>query len=452
METLHSQASNLAGAAGGTALRTTPQGFPLETDEGTGAWQRLVLATFQDPGQAAMRSVAFRNVSETLRAAFQGNQTFLVISCNQPDAEGRPVLGTFENELNIAGWPFVLNVPRQTQRGNYANVMIFKFCNDATLLDCVSNVSRWAGAENFNSIEDDGLADLSTWLSAYVQDGIARPETADNYYANFKDKVTNPAWTGILVVKPDIRLDAFPADVQGLFSGMDLRRFHAHHVGIDVAPVQTGSDAKCFDLGESSTYGLVDYFDAPSSEANGGEPRADAPPAELSVLSLRALFENTRLTDFQSQVQLRVNEILGVKVSTAVENLLMLQGHWAVHDGAPAYVFNTDGGTRLTLQDDTLRSLEIAGASLHTVTTHQEGNTLTVQARVSSQGNLQWVPRSRPDLLSTDEEKEADGSSVESLALPEVSLLLDFDIDLPTRVVTRRAWTSYPVWHELGLL
>lgn len=448
-------------SAGSIVKTTTPQGFYAEVETVAHSWQKLLLAmNFTEPGLSDTISLEFMSLGETLRSAFQTNQQFLVISCNPNDSEGKPVLGVFDHEMHIEGWPFLLNVPRQTQPGDYANVLIFKFCH-GSLLDRVQNTRLWTNSADFNRTDNDGLADLSAWLTAYVLDGVARSTKGDPNFLNFATKVSDPNWNGILALKTDISLEAFPDSLKGLIAGIDLTRFNAHHFGINanyVAP--DAATGELTPLPNSSLFGLIDYIDQLFEIYQDNMDlykttvdRSDLDPFYFTVLTLKVLFENSKIESFQSYILFGMNNLFGNALHLiGNENLLILSGHLEDHDGVPSYSFTESGDNKLTLVNSILYGVEILRASFATVNAGT-GNDMAVQTRFSFWGYMNFAKLDGIDLFSFGSEPVIDPNtgqlvpgfnSQEGLCFSNLGVTMDFDVDVKDDTVANKVFTFDP--------
>src|SRR5690606_20225651 len=98
---------------------TTPQGLLATVPQFGLDWQSVLLAKSQSKGMDYNLEFA-DGVTKELRDALQSNQLFMVAT------EAAP-LGTFLNKITIADWPFTINVGKGSDKGNFGNIVIFKF-------------------------------------------------------------------------------------------------------------------------------------------------------------------------------------------------------------------------------------------------------------------------------------------------------------------------------------
>lgn len=385
---------------------TTPDGLYAEVSENTGAWTRLVLAINDD---AKTKGLEFENLSPLLKSVFQAGEQFLVISINKPagDSQQSP-LGTFHNQVCIEGWPFTLNVATANQHANYSNVLIFKFCQ-GTVADRVKNPKLWTNQEAFNETADVGLLTLASWLSDYVQRGIdAAEQVGDPNYATFSRIVQDPSWNGILALRTDIDPKGFPPDLQGVLGGIDLSRFKAHHFGINVNRIATHPDGTLAAPATSSLFGLIDYIDRefePFKEDADAYKRSVVVRRDVDcafkVLTLKVLFENSKIKSFRSLIELTINTLFGERVTSPTnDNLLILTGSYEDHNGSPSYTFNRMGENTLLLANKVLTRVSVQKAIFSTVNQGAGIQTGRIESRFGLWGTMRFAELPGLDLFS----------------------------------------------------
>ena len=418
---------------------TSPQGFYTEIDQTTGIWTLLQLASNQflenDGQMSPIYRMAFKNLPVTLQTAFQSNQLFLVISYN-PLKDGVPVLGDFENEMYIEGWPFILRVPEKNTFGQYNNVIIFKF-RSGTLLDNVQNPQLWTMPEEFNNTADNGIPNIGMWLQQYVQDGIDQYlVNHDEDYYKFYSIATDPMWQGVISLGVDIDLQEFPADLQGLLAGIDLARFKAHHFGIDMNVVKNDAGVLSM-LPNSSLFGLIDYKDAlfASMGSNVTTYEQQVPINQsvdytFVVLLLKIAFTNSKIRNFNSYIALTANRLFGDVVNSSNrQNLLVLQGAYENHDGIPSYTFNAGGDHLLYMDSNIVQDVEILKSSFSTSSPQQGGQ--NVSAVFSFWGFLNFFELQGFDLFSFGNETGSTPNNY-GISFSNMYLHLSFPLDSPT--------------------
>lgn len=445
---------------------TTPQGLlvqmeksPLKPD----SWKVLLLAknkvkreiegVFKD----IEYSLEFDNLCVQLINTFQTDQLFLVISLNTKlKKSGDYILGDFKNEMFIEDWPFLINVPQENQSGVYKNVMIFKFCH-GSLLDRVKNTKLWMNPADFNKTENSGLTGLSLWLQKYIQDGINsyindRQQVLDPDFEKFYTVATDPEWNGILALKLDVDLMSFPEQLQGLIGGIDLSRFYIHHFGVDINQVKSEVNGDLSMIPKSSLFGLINYCDVTFEKykENIDEYKKHitintGTDYDFKVLNLKVLFENSKIKNFNSHIQLVLNRLFGDKVvSGNNDNVLIMNGNYENHDGFPVYIFNETGDNIINLQSSTLKRVEILKSNFNTLLpqSDKKKSQITsavdpdkVHSRFSLWGYMNFNYVKNFDLFSFGSELDGKGvlvtDSQTGLSFSNLGINMDFDLSTP---------------------
>jgi len=418
----------------GPTVSVTPQGF-LVTVEG-GLWSSLVLA--QNASEVPPEVLQFLNLDPSLQHAFEANELFLVVTkaaWSTATAAAGPV---FANRISIEGWPFVLNTGVDQGYGDYSNVLIFKFCS-GRVVDRAANPRLWTAPEAFNNVANDELLAVSGWLGAYFDAAAAQPAGAG--FDHFNRIVKDGAWNGILALKVDIETVRLPSQVEALAAGLDLDRFHAHHVGIEVNPIALDGQGRPQIDGDSSLFGLISYVDPAYAQALGlgAGPETPIPPApgpdyDFKVLSLRVLFENTAIKDFQSRCQVTLNRWFGDAVRALrlgdggnLSNSIVLDGVLQRRDGHDTYVFRSGVDAVFLLQGNVLSAVEVVATELNTVTAGAGGLAIY---RFAFSGFLNFAPIAGFDAFSFG--GNAGELSGVGLAYSNLFLDLAFDPRAPT--------------------
>ncbi|MDI1255426.1 MAG: hypothetical protein PSV16_04935 [Flavobacterium sp.] len=422
---------------------TSPQGFFLQVDKATSVWKNLKLASNQftksDGTESPVYTLEFNSLDPKLQSALQTNQLFLVASANVNN-----VLGDFANSMEIEEWPFDLKVPTpdplKPNTGQYSNVVIFKYCGQS-LQDRVKNVQFWTNPEDFNDTANNGLPNLSGWISNYIQRGIDKFNAGDTDYAKFYNIATNPDWKGVIALKVDISLTTFPAELQGLLAGIDLSEFNAHHFGIDLSVVNNDGGTLSM-AATSSLFALIDYEDTLFQQFNSDiELYKSSAPINTSVdylynvLLLKVLFVNSKIASFNSYIAFTVNKLFGETVIPDTrDNLLILNGTYENHNGVPSYTFSATGSNILSLDSVILQDVEILKANF--VTTVSQDNSGTVLSRFSFFGYLNFFSLEGFDLMSFGSETtDPPLTSGRGISFSNMYIDLTFPLSTPTSQV-----------------
>jgi hypothetical protein len=412
---------------------TTPQGL-LAFLQGTD-WKSVLLATDENGAR-----LEFKNLTDELRDALQSNQLFLVASLAEP-------LGTFLNEITVAGWPFIIDVGEGGE-DDYRNILIFKFGSGA-IKDLVTDPNSWTSASTFN--EDPSL------MSLFLQNYILSSETAaeENYrFKKFANLVANPAWEGILALRVTVGLDKFPDDLKGLLAGIDLDRFAAHHFGIETSYVQAEDGLK---QDKSSLFGLISYVDRDYTTRQNFRAvqkqdristrvqsmiRAINPGTEFydfRVLQLEVVFENSELLDFTSRIQLTTTRWFGEEASLQAgypadpvdQQSIELDGSYEMHDGQRSYSFYTDldNTYKFLITSNVLNYIQIVKARFETLRSDpQLDGSEYIFSRFSFWGYLNFKEQPAFDLFSFGSEVNADLSERQGLYFANLVITMDFTL------------------------
>lgn len=348
----------LSNADAPSVVTTTPQGL-LATIAGLN-WQEVLLAHNTE----IPTDLRFLNLPAPLRNALQTNNLFLVISDNKN-------IGTFDNALSIEGWQFNIDIPARNPASDpdQRNILIMKF-RPGALFDLIADLTAWTDPLSFN-YDNNQLQGTQTWLLNYCID--AQSQQDEPQYANFLNILQDPQWYGILALKVDINLGNFPKDLRGLLGAMDLKRFYAHHVGVQVNFVT--QDAQNLDkpiaIKRSNMFGLINYTDpsykrVQQSSGNNGNGNTqmisdtnnsmqDA-TYSYKVLFLQIIFANTIITNFDSKLELTARKWFeeaaslnppGTKPDDTplpANYSMIFDGHYENHDGHRTYTFLTRKG------------------------------------------------------------------------------------------------------------
>ncbi len=435
-------------------LSTTPQGLLLYQIEGSNFWERLILAknykgASKNQTPEEILSLEFLKVNARLQSAFQTNQQFLVVGLDKPLIEEptETILGDFKNAIQLEGWPFILDVPTSNTFGQFNNILIFKFC-DGNVYDRVQNPDQWTNANDFNETSQNGINQISAWLTTYIEEGIEKgsdPVKPDPDFVGFAEKVQDPNWNGILALKTNIDLANFPPELQGLLAGIDLSKFNAHHFGINANRVQTSKAAETDEVSidisdKSSMFGLIYYVD-PAFEAYtenipaykqtlGFDPKSNF---DFKTLMLKVLFENSKIKSFKSFIQLSIYELFSNAVTFTPDrdNILILTGSYEDHNGSPSYTFNGFGDDRIPVKNPVFGVVEVLRSNFSTlVPTAEEKSEQLIFAEFALWGYLNFSNPEKMDALSfgsVDDINTGDG-----LAFSQLLVKMNFSLETPT--------------------
>ncbi|MCK5055654.1 MAG: hypothetical protein KAT34_03310, partial [Candidatus Aminicenantes bacterium] len=226
------------------------------------------------------------------------------------------------------------------------------------------------------------LIPLSNWLSRYLQ-GVL--ENKDNpYFQDFARIIEDENWTGVLILKVDVRI---PSSLAGIIAGVyePEKNLFAHHLGIEISQID-GTEVQQKD--SSSLFGLVYYVNPDYDDSKA--PHAIAPKDlnatfDFTLLTLKALFKNTRVAKFESLAQLVLNKIYGSAVEKLtvpdkvgkkepgnVYNAILLEGAYQLNGDAPIYSLASTETNFYDMSNNILDEVVIETAQM---STRDEGST-----------------------------------------------------------------------------
>ncbi len=367
---------------------TTPAGF-ISHVRCDGTWDQLLLGQMMEGG-AVIDQVGFTKLQPDLQAAFQTSNLFLVVA--NANYLGAPSGGTFMppasnnitdpsyffNTLGLAGWVFKANVGTESAYSDYRNVLIVKGIQ-GKLTDLVLSPETWTMKDKFGAptvkLSGGGVSDpdtsqlipLSNWLNDYFDDALARQD--DPFFASFAQIIQDPNWTGVLMLRVDIA--QVPKDLAGITAGInDPSAFYAHHLGIEVSQI---NGEKVQQQDSSSIFGLVYYVDPSYVDTQSPHPipPRSQEPYTFTLLTLKALFQNSGLKKFDSVAQITLNQLLGSEVTAMGEggniyNAVLLTGAFQMNGGAPVYSLSSATANVYLLANNVLTQVEIDTAVMST--------------------------------------------------------------------------------------
>ncbi|WP_332676491.1 hypothetical protein [Brevundimonas sp.] len=372
----------LLSARGGSSMQaTTPMGLVATVDAG-GVWRSVDLGLNAEVG-VGMR---FIEPPPELQQALQSSELFLVAAnadhlgaltgwdpagSIQPAAEPP----RFFNAMSIADWRIEAKVGQNKGYGDYNDVLIVKGCR-GKVADLVQKPDAWTQAGTFSipSYRDGGGGDandivvLSTWLADYIAAAEAR--SGDPYFTNFLEIVHSDTWTGILVLKAS--LTKLPPDLGGLLATVDPAYTFAHHFGVTVSPVE----AATVTVDKTSAMFELVYYVAPGFDdaADNLQPMPPSTPGpyDFQLLTMKALFENSAVANFDSRAQLTLGEWFSDAVTSMgaggnTFNTIFLTGSYQSQNGKSGYVLDSETSNQFNLASTIINKIEVVKALYTTV-------------------------------------------------------------------------------------
>ena len=282
----------------------------------------------------------------SIQRAVQKNQIFTVISADpasvDPISKAPPLFGFANRFLEIGDWTFDLSPAgqRAPDKAQTPPIFLMKFYPGKSIEDLVAAPSLWSEPDTFN-VASFTATQAQAYLTGLIASAKAAvypkgpntPPDETSLYYNFYQTVTDPAFSGILVVNCNMQLDLLPPAIRAVLGGMKdpgIQGFRVHHIGVainDTDPAQALPT-----LSKSAMFGLVDYE---------GTPTTPASPYDFEVEYLRALFLNSELRSFACQVNLTLDNLFKVDVTLQPgkapdvgKNVIPIMGSYQANSGA----------------------------------------------------------------------------------------------------------------------
>ncbi|HYX22613.1 MAG TPA: hypothetical protein VFC23_00555, partial [Thermoanaerobaculia bacterium] len=349
--------ANLEALAGGYVQ--TPQGLLVELNDGgdpkrpAGTWKRLILARGpQDPDQLLSFDAGtqpsgctgsqgpYEVVSPLLSTALLSGAPFVVVTRPEP-------LGRFQSAVRLGEFPFRIDVSGASQGATLGTntVLVFKLAAGRSFKELAAAPSAWTDAATF--VGDAGQVQrISTQIQSYIADAQklsdeARKAGAFDYFAGFLRRVKSPGWSGVLALNAPLDLKTLPTDLKALLGGMvPGHPLRGHHFGINLNELRLDTPAGELPLTKSSLFALVHYDE---------DLRPPTAEFDFQVLKLNALFDNSTLERFESQIAFSVKTLFGDRTrmiqggenDQLATNTIVIDGALQVQDGQTSVVFAT---------------------------------------------------------------------------------------------------------------
>jgi hypothetical protein len=381
--------SGIAGLQGQFASVTGPSGHMAVTPQGLLSWfsgdysgwlQLLLGATNQ-----GTQTLVLQDLNAQLRAALMTSQLFLVVS---NVTEFKKYCRVLFSTLNISGWRLNLDVTDWDKNpddpSERQTVMILKFA-DKTLKELVYDISLWSSAANGLNDQQATQRQLIAWIEE------AESKHAEPEFDYFRNTVLGD-WNGVIFANVKVPPTDFPPQLQALASGIDLSKLQAHHVGVNLSPIQVvGNTIK---VSDSSIFGLIDYEDKQDLVYSSAA-------YDFKVLSLRVLFANSEIASFSSQIELLVAELFSQR-STLKNSLhgdnIILNGVMQRHGDQESYSFTEQGTNTFAIESKVLDAVVVDKAQF--LTLQQDNKSPVITARFLMSGTMSFLDHPEFDMLS----------------------------------------------------
>lgn len=373
-------AESAATTATETMQGVKPQGFLGTFDSSLQVWEDLTLAQTNDGAQ----QFKLANITGALKAALQTNQLFLVAASKELFLKYCSVV---QAVLKIGDWVFDLSPESWDE---HKTILIFKFYGKS-LESLVADRATWTFPDDFN----DNVVEVQAEIQKIIEDAKEKGETESDFRYFLDEIVSNPAWNGILLLRSRVPINQLPPQMAGIAAGVNPAMFYAHHLGINLTPIE--NDATALKLANSSLFGLI-YYDDPEDLFYGGEEY------DFKVLSLKVLFQNSVVTSFSSQVELMINKLFAepsMQFYSQHGNNLLLNGVYQKQGEHESYLFIHQGETLYKISSQVLDSIVVTKAQLITVVAPGAAKPGELaKSRFVLWGNLRFKQLERFDVFS----------------------------------------------------
>lgn len=353
-----------------THTATTPAGLFVKTTQNSLgsllSWDQYLLA------KNGSYELAFNDPTDQVISAMQSSNIFMV-ACNNTYLTG------FASTMGIADWELDAKIGQNQKYGDYSNVMIFKgrkgkLYDPDNITNClIANPKKWNQTQDFSIPQTGGNKDesqlviLSNWLQEYFKNAH---EQESDYFQKFNTIATDENWTGILFLRVDIK--SLPSNVSGMVAGVtNPSAFNAHHLGVEISPVELTKDGTPDLSKPSSMFGLIYYVDPQFSDTVPVKSIAPSSSGvyDFRLLSLKVLFDNTAVKSFESYAQLTLTQLFDSTVSKTLlkDNIyhnVLLVGSLQMTNGQPVYSLSSKEDDAFYLNSNIINKVEITDVYL----------------------------------------------------------------------------------------
>lgn len=297
----------------------------------------------------------------------------------------------------------------------HKTVLIFKFY-DKSINSLKDSLEAWSNPDEFN----DGSASVQQQLSDFINDARSRKDPDLDYFLN--TVIDDKNWNGIIALNCPVPLKGLPEQLEGLAAGIDPAQFAAHHVGINITPVQVGGTT--LSARPSSMFGLIDYNDPNHLDDLSAT-------YQYKVLSLKTLMLDSTIRDFSSQIELLVNYLFGdlaTLKNRQAGNVLDFNGVYQKQGDKGTYVFTNRDLNTFVMDSQVLETVVVSRAQFVTLA-HEQGDTSPeVKTKFLFSGLIAFKALAGFDVFSFG----TDDGSQGGLAYSALSIDMTFDANIPS--------------------
>ena len=378
---------------------------------------QTAIATLQDIAGTSFGTLAeFQSAVQSRLSAsdFQNWGSIIILYGARGYAGSSAAVITFVANFKVVIQGFEFNLSPYIW-DQHKTILIFKFY-DKSIDSLKDSLEAWSNADEFN----DGSASVRQQLVDFINDARNRKDPDLDYFLSAVIEDKN--WNGILALNCPVPLKGLPEQLEGLAAGIDPAQFAAHHVGINITPVQVSGAA--LSARPSSMFGLIDYNDPDHLN----DPSAIY---QYKVLSLKTLMRDSTILNFSSQIELLVNYLFGdlAKLKDSQKgNVLDFNGVYQKQGDKGTYVFTNRDLNTFAMTSQVLETIVVSRAQFVTLAREAGDTSPEVKTKFLFSGLMAFKALAGFDVFSFG----TDGSSLGGLTYSALSIDMAFDANIPS--------------------
>lgn len=305
-----------------------PQGFSVALDQ-ENRWMQVAFAVSTGDIEATLvlerpKEVLRWPVEESLSRA----STFLVASRfpdNMPVHGGSSPESPMKVQLSVARWKVAVDVGQTgadiSQAAVGAPILVVKLGGGKSLVDQMSTPADWSLAEVLNADTATAVRELKASVARLkrladgftplVEGELKITQQARDAYQRLHEKLTDPAWNGVIVFNAVTNANDLPDDLAALGAGLPPNaEFFVPCLGVDLAKVNesAGSSGSATPSQVPSVFVGIHHFDPDDLETKPND-------FGLKLKNLDVVVDHSTLQLFVAKAQLRVSAMLGAEAS-----------------------------------------------------------------------------------------------------------------------------------------
>ena len=244
-------------------------------------------------------------------------------------------LDPFANEIKLGDFTFRINLGD----GDTQSIAMFKFVPGVSARSLIGDTDAW------DTLIGDATPEKIRQIQLRLEHYLEVADKGGELYADFRRKIDDPNWNGLLFFNVALNYQKLPLDIQILLGGIQGPLF-AHHFGVTINQVAV-RDAN-MSLDQSSLFSVINY------QAAFVPPPQTPPPAwypNFQVLLFNVRYANSKLAVFDSQIAFSIKDLFGSAVSLKKSaphdkpesGTIVIDGVYTLfEDGTGSLVFSTN--------------------------------------------------------------------------------------------------------------